>query len=273
MSFGISAATAAIVGGGLAAAGSVAGAVIGSKGAQSAAQTQANAQDQAAANQMAMFNTITGNEQPFMQAGQNATTSLQQLLGLTPGNAGNLQNGYLTQTMAPFNPADITSSPGYQFAQSQGAQQVLNADTPAVGALSGAALKDLTNFTTGTAAKYYNDYFNQYNTQFNQFQSQRNNIFDRLSGLAGLGQNAAGNVGNSGTQLGIGSAQAIAGAGASQAAGIVGGANALSSGISGGLNSAGSYLTLGNLLSNGGGAPQAYGTTASGNPIYFTSGS
>lgn len=218
---------------------SVVGSAIQGSAAQSAADTQANAQQQASANQLSMFNTINQQEQPFMQAGYGATTALNQLLGLAPGNVGNLQNGYLTQT---FDPSSIASSPGYQFAQKQAMQSVLNADTPAVGALSGPAMRDLLNASTGVAEQYYNNYFNQ-------FQSQQQNIFGRLSGLAGLGQNAATNTSTAGTQLGIGAAQAGAAAGASQAAGTIGAGNA----IAGGLGSAGNYLMLNNMLSSGGG--------------------
>jgi hypothetical protein len=238
--------------------GAVAGGVISAQGAKSAASTQANAQESAAAQQMQMFNTIQGQEQPFMQAGQNATTSLQQLLGLTSGNpGGGLQNGYLTQAApAPFSfdPSKITSSPAYQFAQQQGLSAVSNNEAPNVGALSGPALKALTQFSTGTAAQYYNDYFNQaqsqYNTNFNTQQTAQNNIFSRLSAIAGLGQNAASNTGTAGTQLGIGAGQATAGAGASQAAGTVGAANAISGGVQGAANS----FALNSILSQYGGA-------------------
>jgi hypothetical protein len=256
MSAGLSAAA---IGGIAAGVGAIGGAVISANGAQSAANTQAGAQEEAAQVQQNMFNTITGNEQPFMEAGRGATSALNQLLGLASGSdaTGGLGNSFLTQT---FNPSSITSSPGYQFAQSQGLQAVTNAEAPLVGSMSGPALKALTNFSTGTAEQYYNDYFNQ-------FQTQQNNIFNRLSSLASLGQNAAGNVGNSGAQLGTGTAQAIAGAGASQAAGTVGAANALSGGVSG----AGNALLLSSVLGQGGGGSNTvYGTTAAGNPNYFT---
>lgn len=230
----------------------LAGSAISASGAQSAANTQASAQEQAASDQMQMFNTINGQEQPFMQAGYGATTGLQQLLGLSSGtsNTGGLANGFLTQT---FNPSSITSSPGYQFAQKQGLSAVANNEAPLVGAMSGPSLKALTNFSTGTAEQYYNDYFNQ-------FQSQQNNIFNRLSGLAGIGQNAASNVGNAGTQLGTGAAQATAAAGASQAAGTVGAANAISTGLSGASNA----LLLSQFLGGNGSAGVPGWTPATG---------
>lgn len=231
---------AAIVGGSL-----ISG-VLGSNAAQSAASTQAGAQEQAAQTQLQMFNTINSQEQPFIQAGYGANTTLNQLLGLTSGNpGGGLSNGYLTQT---FNPTQdqLNNYPGYQFALNTGEQAVRNADTPANGALSGATMKDLMSFAEGTAAQNYGNYFNQY-------QTQQNNIFSRLSGILGLGQNAASNVGTSGTQLGTGIAQAQAAAGASQAAGTIGAANALTGSINSGAGMGLAYLmnqNMANALAN-----------------------
>jgi hypothetical protein len=238
------------------AAASVGSAVISSQGAQSAANTQANAQNNATAEQQQMFNTIVGQEQPCMQAGGGALSSLNQLLGLTSSGAptGGLPNGYLTQTTGPFsfNPSSITSSPAYQFAQQQGLNAVANNEAPNVGAMSGPALKALTNFSTGTAEQYYNDYFNQaqsqYSTNLNAQMSQQQNIFSRLSAIAGLGQNAASNTGTAGTQLGTGIAQSTAAAGGSLAAGQVGSANALGSGFQG----AGNAYALSSILNNNG---------------------
>jgi len=190
-------------------------AVLGYMGSQQAAGQQSAAQQQAAATQKAMFDTINKQQQPFIQSGYGANQTLSDMM--KPG-------GYLTQQ---FNPTQqqLEQYPGYQFAQQQGQQATLNADTPGQGAMSGAALKDLTSFATNTAATHYGDYFNQ-------FQTQQNNIFNRLSGLTQIGQNAAANVGSAGTQLGTGVAQAQAAAGGSQAAGTVGAANALSGGLS-----------------------------------------
>lgn len=227
----------------------VVGGVASSVASKSAANTQANAQNNATNAQENMFNTIVGQEQPFMTAGVNATSGLSQLLGLTPGSFGGLPNGYLTQNnVTPFDASSVTNSPGYQFAQKQGLSQVANAEAPNVGALSGPALKALTNFSSGTAAQYYNDYFNQANTVFNQNQTQQNNIFSRLSAIAGLGQNAASNTGTAGTSLGGGIAQSTAAAGASQAAGTIGVGNA----ISGAAGAAGNGFALNSILGNNG---------------------
>ena len=197
--------------------------LIGAAGASSAADTQAAGAQQAAATQQQMFNTINQQEQPFIQGGYAANTRLRDLLGIGD-NKGAAGYGSLTSN---FTPADFLANkdPGYDFQLQQGGQALRNADTPGIGALSGAALKDLIGFNQGMASTGYQNAFNRWNTQ-------QGNVFARLSGLAGLGQNAASNVGTSGTALGTGIGQAQAAAGAAQAGGIVGMTNALSGGAS-----------------------------------------
>lgn len=208
--------------------GIVAGGALGAAGSFLGGQQQAKGQEQAAQTQEHMFDVITGQEQPFLKAGYGATTALSDLLGTT-GKRGQIDPatglpiGYLTQTFNPTQ-ADLDNYPGYQFALKTGGQAIRNADTPGVGALSGAALKDLMNFNVGTANQYYGQYFNQ-------FQQQQNNIFDRLSNIASLGQNAAGNLGSTGAALGTGIAQAQAAAAGSQAGGLVGATNAIGGGL------------------------------------------
>lgn len=254
---------------GAVAVGTIGGAVISSDASKSAANTQAAAQGNATAEQANMFNTITGNEQPFMNAGVTATNQLNSLTA--PGGYLNNQ----TSTPFSFNPSSITSSPGYQFSQTQGLQQTQNAIAPNVGALSGPALQALTNYATGNAEQYYNNYFNQaqsqYQTNFNAQQTQQNNIFSRLSGIAGLGQNAASNTGTAGTSLGTGMGQSIAAQGASQAAGTIGSGNALSAGVQG----AGNAFALSSILNNNstGSAPSNnLGTAQYGSPSDLISG-
>lgn len=235
-------------------------AVIGALGSVIGGHEQAQGQEAAANTQRYMFDTIQANEKPYMDAGASATSLLSELLGTAPGTgkggtAGStgLADGYLTQT---FNPTQdqLNNYPGYKFALQTGGQAVRNADTPGVGALSGAALKDLMNFNVGTANQYYGQYFNQ-------FQTQQNNIFNRLSTIAGLGQNAAGNLGNNGAQLGTGIAQAQAAAAGSQAAATTGA-----------FNSIGNGLQLSALLSsNGGGTNSSSLGTAMG-PGYTGTG-
>jgi hypothetical protein len=239
----------------------VTGSIIGAIGSNSAADTQAAAQDRASQTQLQMFNTINQQEQPFMQSGYAATARLNDLLGLSdpngpkaataptsynlggmfggnyiPGMTGQTGGGTGTPNMFPntadhgsltrsFTGADYLANqdPGYQFQLQTGAQALRNQDTPGVGALSGPALKDLMAFNQNMAATGYQG-------AFNRFTTQQNNIFSRLSGMAGLGQNAASNTGTAGTALGTGAASTQAAAGGSRAAGIQGVADSLAGG-------------------------------------------
>jgi hypothetical protein len=194
------------------------GALISAVGANMAANKQAGGQTAAANTQAGMFNTIVGQEQPFLNAGYGAENNLNYVLN--PNNADQLQKY-------------IESLPGYQFQLKTGGQALTNSMTPGSGALSGATLKSLMGFNQGLAGSYYNNYVSQ------------------LLQQAQLGQNAAGNLGTSGTQLGTGIAQAGAAAAGSQAAGIVGETNALSS------------IPLGFMMSGGGGGNYNWGGTPS----------
>jgi hypothetical protein len=187
-----------------------------------------------------MFNTIVGQEQPFLNAGYGATNSLSQLLGSSPATGAggtaagtSLPGGYLTQTFDPTQ-SQLENYPGYQFQLQQGDLAVNSANSSGGSALSGAALKSLSTFNQGLAASNYSNYFNQ-------FQTQQNNIFNRLSGVATMGQNAAGNLGTAGTQLGTGIAQAQAGA-----------AGSIANGISGASNNIGQSILLSNLTGSPG---------------------
>jgi hypothetical protein len=220
----------------------VAGSAISAVGATSAASTQAGAAENAQQISQNEFNTITQQEQPYLQSGYGAQSQLNYLLGIgTPGSAGtSAVNGYggspgtassssaggygsLTQ---PFTASYMQQySPAYQFQLQQGQQGVLNGDAASQGAESGAALKDLTAYNQNYANTAYNNAFNQY-------QTQQGNTYSRLSGIAQLGQNAAANTGQQGTALAGQAAQSATNIGTAQAAGTVGAANALAGGAS-----------------------------------------
>lgn len=220
-------------------AGSLAGAAIGagvggmiggSVNQANAAESAASAQQAAATNatqlQQNIFDTINKQQTPYRGAGVGALNTLQSLM---PGQytkydaAGNpigtaTGTGDLTRT---FSNADLNSqlAPNYQFMLGQGmnaARQTAN-----VGGGGSNILK--------SGIKFAEDYAgNAYQNAFNNFQLQQGNIYNRLAGIAGIGQTgqsqtnqAATNYGNAASQLGIGSATAYG-------AGQVGAANAYS---------------------------------------------
>jgi len=206
------------------AGGAIVGGGISAIGANSAAHTQANAAQNATNAQLSMFNQVQGNEAPYRQAGQGAVGELGNLLG-TSGNTGAAGYGSLNQ---PFNMADFKSlTPQYQFNLQQGTQGTLNQDAGAQGAESGAALKDLISYNQGYAN-------NSFNSAFQNYQTQQNNVFNRLSTLAGMGQAAASNQATGASSFAGNVGQSMTNVGTALGAGQVGVANSLS----GGLNSA-----------------------------------
>lgn len=235
--------------------------VIGAGASEHAADQQAAAAQNAQNISDREFNTITGQESPYMESGYGAQGQLNYLLGIgTPGTAASPGSGSgaaSSQGVAPtassspgggygsllqnFNTSDWQQlSPAYNFQKQQGTQGVLNADASGSGALSGSAYKDLINYNQNLANTSFNNAFNQY-------QTQQGNIYQRLAGVSQLGQAAAANTGQQGTALAGQAAQSATNIGTAQAGGTVGAANALT----GGLSSAAPWLAYG-----GGGQPQ-----------------
>jgi len=202
----------------------IGGAVVSGNAAKSAASQQANAAANAQNISEGEFNTITQQENPFMQAGYGATNALNQGLGLgADTGAGGVGYGSLTSPFTAQNFKDL--SPAYQFQQQQGMQGVLNEDASGQGSLSGATSKDLIGYNQNLANTSFNNAFNQY-------QTQNQNVYNRLSGIAQLGQNAASNTGQQGTALAGQAAQSATNIGTAQAAGTIGQGNAISGGLS-----------------------------------------
>ena len=204
------------------AVGTVASSVIGSSAASDAANTEANASNQASAVEQAMFNQTQANEKPFLDAGSNALVALQQGIGVGPGT-NNSGTGPLNK---PFTMADYQTSPGYQFQLQQGENAVLNNKSALGGVNSGNTLKALTSYGQGVANQ---DYWNAYNAYVNG----QNQKFGQLQTVAGSGQNAAANLGALGTQVGASVGNNIVNAGNASAAGTVVSANAINNGLNG----------------------------------------
>jgi len=244
-----------------------------SDAAQSAADTQAAAANNAAQVQQNMFNTQNAQLAPNRATGYSGLNQIASMLPGTQqtydaqGNPIGTQTGtgYLTQqfpTYQNFTNADLNAqlAPNYQWQLGQG-QQATNAQNNATGGLIGGnALKGLQDYTQNFAGNAYQNALNNYMSQqqlgFNQNQTQRGNIYNTLASIAGLGQTAqntsaqlSANTANSIGQLGVGAANA-------QAAGQIGSANA----ITGALGNAGNVYSLSNILNSGN---QTYGSGTS----------
>ena len=195
--------------------------------ATQSAQIQANAAQAGQQLQQQNFQNLSPNFTPYMQTGAAGLSALNAAMpGLTQ----------MPESYKPFTAADLQSNlaPNYQFMLNQG----LGAQSQALNVGGGGSNINTANtkFAEDYASNAYQNALTNYQTQqaqqFSQDQTAQSNIFNRLSSVAGIGQNAIAGLSNlsSGTatnitNLGVGGAQATA-------AGVVGAANAQASGLS-----------------------------------------
>jgi hypothetical protein len=225
MSLGLSAAAWA----GIAAVGTTAVSAYGSNKASKAQQQAAEGAQASSDRQFDISRQDTldryaeqrADQAPYREAGRSALSAI--MAGVAPGG----------QFSGTFDAASLGADPGYKFRLEQG-EAGLNRAAAATGAgYSGAQLKALARFNSGTAAQEYGAAFDRNSTTFN-----------RLASLAGIGQTATNATQSAGTsangQLNTLGANYtantmtnLANAGEARASGYVANANAIGSGIKG----------------------------------------
>lgn len=243
-----------VIGAGVAAVGAVGSAAISSSASSGAANTQAGAANNATAAQLGMFNTVQQNLQPYNAAGQNSLGSLQSFMN-GQGNSAPFSFDY--------NPAN---DPEYNFLLNQGSQAITSQASATGGVNSGATLEALQNYGQNTALQSYQTEYGNALNAYGANQTNLSNIYARLMGVAGLGENAAAGVGNAAVSTGQSIGSNMIGAGNAQAAGQVGSANALSGGLTS-LSSLFNNSSFLNSFSNGGGGASSAFTLGSGTAV------
>lgn len=247
---------AAVAGGAI--VGGVASSAIGGSAAKSAANTQADAANNAANLQWQQFQQLQQNLQPYMNLGQWAAPRLTQ------------QADALGKFNFNFNPTEeqLQQTPGYQFTLNQGLNTVNNQLAAKGLNLSGAQAKGIAQYTTGLADQTYQQQYQNALQNFMTNYGVQSDMYNRLAGIAGLGQSSAAGVGNAGLQTASNVGNFLTSGANASAAGTIGAANAIGGGLNSISQGAGLYGLLGGGA-GGGSTTNIYGTTASGNPIYF----
>ena len=216
----------------LGAVASIGGGLMQAGSARSAARTQA----QAASDQLDFSKQIYADQKnafaPYLQGGTNAFNAYQSELGLGAAPAG--YTGY-------------QQTPGYQFQLNQGLDAAKSAAMLRGGLGSGSTLTALNNYGQGVANQDYQTYLN------------------RLQGVAGMGQAAAGGQASAAGQYGANGLSAIGSRGDALASGTMGAYNGLASGINNALSSYGYMQGTGGQ--NGGLANLFSGMNFGGNVI------
>jgi hypothetical protein len=166
----------ALIGAGIAAAGSIGGALISSSATNNAANDASNAAAANNALQSQIYQSNKGLETPYINAGDTANTELQGFLGLggSPAASTAALNTYLNST-------------GYQFNRDQGISAITG-DKAASGLLnSGSTLQALDTFGTNLADQYGQQYVGNLQNEVGTGVSASN-------ALAGEGENYANQV-------------------------------------------------------------------------------
>lgn len=130
------------------------GGALSSNASKKAANASQQGYDAASAEQARQFDITQQNQQPWLQAGQNALTQQQALMN------GDFSGFY--------------QSPDYQYALDSGLQAV---NRGAIGNLSGGGTAaDLVTFGEGLASQNYNNYYNRLAGMSNTGQTTANNL-------------------------------------------------------------------------------------------------
>lgn len=186
--------------------GAIVGGLISSRGAQSAADTQAQATNNASGLQYQMYQNTQNLLNPYVQQGTGTLNSL---------------NGFLQSPQSQYFQYDPSSDPGYQFRLNQGLQGIMSQQSAMGGGLnSGNTLKALMDYGQGQASQSYQQ-------EFQNWLAQNNQHYNQLFNVAGMGENAAAGVGTAGMQTGSAIGQNMIGAGNAQAAATIAGTNAI----------------------------------------------
>lgn len=268
---------------GVGAVASVAGGVISSSGAKSAANASAAASDRASQVQQQIYGENKQLMQPFVNTGTAAMGNINALLGISPtqpaaaptqpgatGMTGGLGvlgglGGMIaprpatTPTTGTVNTAQPTqptaqqafdtyrNSTGYQFRVGQG-MDAINSGYAGAGTLqSGAAMRAISDYGQGMASQEFGNYMNALG-------NQQALGFSGASAVAGVGQNYANNLGSIYQQNG-----------ANQANAALAGANAMGNSFNNIGNLAGSVLGRNSMMGAGGGyLPAAGGIVGNG---------
>ena len=207
--------------------------------ASQAANQQYQATQDAAAQQRAMFDIQNAQQAPYREAGYGA---LSKISGMLP-QLTELPAGY-----KPFTAADLQTNlaPNYEFMKGQGlgaTRQALNVGGGGSNVERG-GIKFAEDYASNAYQNALDNYMKQQTQSFNQQQTGLGNVYNRLAGIAGIGQTATGQTSNLAQstaanigQLGIGGASALG-------AGQIGAANAMAGGYQG----IGNAATLAGLL-------------------------
>jgi len=169
-------------------------------------------------------------------------TNLAGAPGATPAGFDPATFGSLNKD---FTLADFQKDPGYDFMMAEGQKAIDRSASARGGLFSGRTMKETSRY-----AQNYS--WGKLGEAYNRFEANRAARYNRLSGVAGMGQTSANQMAVTGAQTSASIADTMIGGATSAAASRASGANALAQGISGGINSGLNWYLLSQLQKKSG---------------------
>jgi hypothetical protein len=196
------------------------------KAAKKASEAQAGAAQKASDIQYEQWQQARKDTLPWLRTGEEGLYTLSDLMGIETKDREGVARppsdrfGYLA---APFDPSKLTDDPGYRFRLGEG-EAAINRMASATGDFySGRRGKELTGYAGDMASQEFGNYFNRQ-------RAEKSDLYNRFAGIAGTGQQAAGQLGQYGMETGRGMASSAIGGGAARASGYYGQGQAKASG-------------------------------------------
>lgn len=142
----------------------------------------------------------SGYDPSMLQSFQDAWSqgqggSLGSAMGQDQGSpAYNAAMGGYGSLSTPFSATNFQTDPGYQFRLSEGAKALERSAASKGMTMSGAQQQALSRYNQGFASNEYGNVYNRYN-------NDQTNLFNRLSGIAGSGQQSNQYMGTLGANM------------------------------------------------------------------------
>ena len=162
--------------------GSIVGGVLANKGAKEQGDAAADAADAQSKVQWNMYKKNREDMAPWREAGERSLSDLERVQGTYEG--------------AVMDPSQYKQSPGYNWLEQQGRESI-NRQSAAQGQFgSGRHQKDLTQYGQGLALQDYQGYLGRLESLMNRYAGTSQVGQTSSAQVAGLGANAANQVGS-----------------------------------------------------------------------------
>jgi hypothetical protein len=163
-----------------------------SDAAQTAAQASGEASSASIGEQRRQYDLSRADQAPYLAAGTGAVNQLAT--DLRPGGR------FASATPFNFNYADY-KDPSLQFSLDENLRRMRQGRAAAGTYAGGGGIREEDRYLAGLMSTDYQNAFNRALTGFNANTGERNQLYNRLAGVAGTGQTATNQIGAQGSNM------------------------------------------------------------------------